>query len=107
MRPRMLIILAVFDMLAAICQLIANFPEVGFPYSLSHQVPYGILGLCFGPFFQFSSWTWTCCIAFHGTILQYCNIAILQYFHMILKAPFQQHSRFSLHVCLPIEKATS
>lgn len=63
-RPRMLIVLAALDLAAAFFLGVASVPAVQFA---ENQLFDNIFWNGLGDFFMFSSWTWTCAIAYHGT----------------------------------------
>jgi hypothetical protein len=62
-RPRMLIVLAALDLLAALFLGLASWRPIEYARD---QLLNNIFWSGLGDFFMFSSWTWTCAIAYHG-----------------------------------------
>lgn len=61
-RPRMLIVLMLLDMIASAFFIVSFVPPV---YYSSAFAVYQIFNNFLGPIFFQMSWVWTCCIAFH------------------------------------------
>lgn len=61
--------LAALDLSAAFCLGVASLPAVQFA---EDQLLDNIFWNGLGDFFMFSSWIWTCCIAYHGVVLLWC-----------------------------------